>query len=284
MSAAFSERAARRIANPAAQRVLVALPLGLAALAIVEPAARWAAFLVLAVGFFVLYQRGELAAWLWAAILPLAVRLALAQAVPEPVSPTNLADCADLLSPVAVRRFAETTLVLATLGLLAGLLRADRASLGLRWPSRRIVALSLVVPLVAVPLALTVGPTLARPFFGEYRLELTLLPAVVPAVVLALANATLEELLYRGAIMGWGARLLGPATALLAQAVLFGLAHGGTDFIDPLGVLPVMVVIGFGGLLAGIVVQRTGSLLLPLAIHAALDVPIYYSLACRLPS
>jgi membrane protease YdiL (CAAX protease family) len=284
MSTLFTERAARRVANPAVQLVLAGAPLVLAGVAVLEPAVRWPALAIIGLGFALLFQRGELAAWLWAAVLPLTVRLVFAQAVPEVIPSPGLATCGDLLSPVAIRRLAEATLVLATLGLLAGLLGADRASLGLRWPPRPVIALAVALPLVAVPLALLIGPTLARPFFGEYRLELTLLPAVVPAVVLALANGTLEELLYRGAIQGWGSRVIGPGAALLAQAVLFGMAHGGSAFIDPLGVVPVMIVIGAAGLLAGVIVQRTGSLLLPIAVHVALDVPLYYSLACRLPS
>jgi hypothetical protein len=32
-----------------------------------------------------------------------------------------------------------------------------------------------------------------------------------------------------------------------------------------------------------VIVRRTGSLLLPISIHAALDVPLYYAFACRLP-
>jgi membrane protease YdiL (CAAX protease family) len=37
-----------------------------------------------------------------------------------------------------------------------------------------------------------------------------------------------------------------------------------------------------GGVLAGVIVKRTGSLLVPIVIHAAFDIPLYYSLACRL--
>jgi len=284
MSTLFAERAARRVANPAAQLILAGAPLGVVGLAVLEPNARWPALAIIGIGFALLYQRAELTAWLWAAVLPLSVRLVFAQAVPEVSTPEGLASCGDLLSPVAVRRLAEATLVLSTLGLLAGLLGADRASLALRWPTRPVVALAIVTPVVAVPLALLVGPTLARPFFGEYRLELTLPLAVAPAFLLALANGALEEVLYRGAILGWGSRVIGPGAALVAQAVLFGMAHGGSAFVDPLGVVPVMLVIGAAGLLAGVIVQRTGSLLLPIAVHVALDVPLYYSLACRLPS
>ena len=39
-----------------------------------------------------------------------------------------------------------------------------------------------------------------------------------------------------------------------------------------------------GGLIAGWLVNRTGSLAIPLAIHVALDIPLYYAFACRLPT
>jgi membrane protease YdiL (CAAX protease family) len=45
-----------------------------------------------------------------------------------------------------------------------------------------------------------------------------------------------------------------------------------------------MLAVGAGGLLAGIVVRRTGSLWLPIVVHIGLDVPLYYAAACRLPS
>jgi membrane protease YdiL (CAAX protease family) len=36
-----------------------------------------------------------------------------------------------------------------------------------------------------------------------------------------------------------------------------------------------------GGLVAGLIVRRTGSLWLPIVVHIALDVPLYYAAACR---
>jgi membrane protease YdiL (CAAX protease family) len=32
----------------------------------------------------------------------------------------------------------------------------------------------------------------------------------------------------------------------------------------------------------GVVARRTGSLLVPFAIHVAVDIPLYHALACRL--
>ena len=42
-----------------------------------------------------------------------------------------------------------------------------------------------------------------------------------------------------------------------------------------------MIALAAGGLLAGIITIRTRSLFLPIAIHVALDLPLYLYLACR---
>jgi membrane protease YdiL (CAAX protease family) len=41
-----------------------------------------------------------------------------------------------------------------------------------------------------------------------------------------------------------------------------------------------MLAMGLGGLLAGLVTIRTRSLLIPIAIHIGLDIPIYFAFAC----
>jgi membrane protease YdiL (CAAX protease family) len=79
--------------------------------------------------------------------------------------------------------------------------------------------------------------------------------------------------------MGWSARVIGLAPAVGLQALVFGLAHGGPDVIG--SALPLMIVLGVGGLVAGLITVRTRSLFLPIAIHVALDLPLYVYLACR---
>ena len=80
--------------------------------------------------------------------------------------------------------------------------------------------------------------------------------------------------------MGWTARIAGPTAALGIQALAFGLGPTGPDYVvSPVPVIGLLVV---AGLVAGLIVRRTGSLLLPIAIHVAVDVPLYYYQACRL--
>ena len=71
---------------------------------------------------------------------------------------------------------------------------------------------------------------------------------------------------------------MGVGPALVGQAVVFGLAHSGPD----VGGSPIvlMLALGLGGLIAGAITIRTRSLLIPIAIHVGLDIPLYYGLAC----
>jgi membrane protease YdiL (CAAX protease family) len=99
---------------------------------------------------------------------------------------------------------------------------------------------------------------------------------------LSTANGTMEEVAYRGALLAWLGRASVPMVALVGQAVVFGAAHTGGDYVDE--AWPVLVGVAAGGLLAGLVVRATGSLWLPIAVHIGFDVPLYFAVACRLPA
>ena len=89
----------------------------------------------------------------------------------------------------------------------------------------------------------------------------------------------MEEVAYRGALLRWLTPVTGVVNALALQALVFGLAHGvGTDFIG--SPLPVMAATAAAGLLLGALALRTRSLLLPIAIHLALDIPVFYGKVC----
>ena len=169
-------------------------------------------------------------------------------------------------------------MVLAALAVLASQLKASRTSLGLRVPARSVVRWSVVGFLVAGPVALLLGPILARPFFGDVGYDIAVVGAILPALVFAVANGSMEELAYRGALLGWSARVIGVWPAVIGQAIVFGLAHSSSDVVG-YGV-PLMLALGVGGLIAGVITVRTHSLLLPMAIHIGLDIPIYYAFAC----
>ena len=212
----------------------------------------------------------------WIAVLPIAVGLAVGL-LPDP----RVADpgaCDDIFAPPVVRRIIQAAAVLGTIAVLAPRM-GGRRSLGLVMPAdRRVTALAIACPLLA-PIALIVGPLLAGPFFGTVILALPSPAALVPATLLAMANAALEETAYRGAAQHWAAPALGRVGAIAAQALIFGCAHQGSDIAAGAGlILGGLILAGF---VAGLVADRTGSLLLPFAAHAAIDIPVALALTCR---
>ena len=253
------------------------LPLVLLALAAAISPLRIPVLLALSAGVAIGIARDAPVRWAWAATIPVALSLTWGL-LPTPGAAVDGSDCANPGSPVAVWRLAESFVVLASLGILATALRASRSSLFLGRPARPVVRWSVVGFLVAGPVALLLGPLLARPFFGDVGYDLTIAGAIVPGLVFAVANGTMEELAYRGAMLGWSARVMGVGPALAGQAVVFGLAHSGSDVIG--NGLPLSLALGAGGLLAGLIAVRTRSLLFPVAIHVGLDIPIYYAFAC----
>ena len=257
------------------------VPLALIVLAAAVPIARPFLLAVLVGGVAVAIRRDAPVRWAWAAPIPVAVSLCWALLPVPPVSPSG-ADCASITSPTAVWRAAEAGVVIGALAVLAWALRVRpvdlRRDLLLRMPARSVVRLSLVGFLVAGPVALVVGPILARPFFGEITYNVTMVGALAPALLFAVANGTMEELAYRGALLGWSARVIGVPTAVVGQALVFGLAHSGSDVTG--SPLVLMAALGLGGIIAGVIAVRTRSLLLPVAVHIGLDIPIYYAFAC----
>jgi membrane protease YdiL (CAAX protease family) len=260
---------------------LVAL---LALAAVVRPIAPLV-FVSLFFTYLVARQAGHRSVVL-AAVIPAAAILAW-RTIPQPLADPTGADCANLLAPPAVWRFLEAAVGLAAVLLLLWDRRARPAEIGLTRGSRRLYLAAIVGLVVVGPLALSVAAALGdtelgSSFFGAFALDLSQPLAFAPALVFAASNALAEELAYRGALRTWLAPSLGLTGANLAQALVFGLAHTGEDFVGVEAVIPTMLAMIAVGLVAGVVARRTGSLTLPLAIHAAADIPIYFYWACRL--
>jgi membrane protease YdiL (CAAX protease family) len=187
--------------------------------------------------------------------------------------------CADPMAPFALYRAAGAVLVLTAVALMVRLLRSTAAEIGVRRASPMAVGVAFGALVAVGILATFIGPALAEPFFGPLPVRLGEVPALLPALLFAIANASMEETVYRGALLRWFMPSRGPMLALAVQAAAFGLAHGvGSDFAG--SPLPVMAATAAGGVAFGAVALRTGSLLLPIALHAALDIPIYYANAC----
>lgn len=199
-----------------------------------------------------------------------------------PESARDGSTCASLVAPFALYRAAGALLVLAAVALVVRSLGSTGAEIGVGRVSPSGVAVALGA-LVALGLVATfTGPALAEPFFGPLPVVLGDPSALLPALLFAIANASMEETVYRGVLLRWVMRSHGTAVAMAVQAAAFGLAHGvGGDFAG--SPLPVVAATAVGGLAFGVVALRTGSLILPIAIHAALDIPIYYANACLQP-
>jgi membrane protease YdiL (CAAX protease family) len=221
-----------------------------------------------------------------AAVIPAAAILAW-RAIPQPLADPSGLDCANLLAPPAAWRFLEAAIGLAAVVLLVWDRRSRLADLGLTRGSRRLYLASLAGLIVIGPVALYVAAALGRTelgssFFGPFDLDVSQPLAFAPALLFAASNALAEELSYRGALRTWLAPSLGITGANLAQAIVFGLAHTGEDFVGIEAVVPTMLAMVAVGFVAGIIARRTGSLTVPLAIHAAADIPIYFYWACQL--
>jgi membrane protease YdiL (CAAX protease family) len=262
-------------------RFAVALVVALAVAALL-PSLRPVLALALVAAYVASGRRGSRSEVL-AASLPVAAILAWG-AIGQPPAAPNAAQCTDLLSPPALWRAVEALVGLAVLGLLVVERRASLAELGLSVGSRRAALLAVTGALVVGPLALYASTwlgsaTLGGSFFGTYELDLSRPAALLPAMAFAVSNAVAEELAYRGALMRWLTPSLGIVAANVGQAIVFGLAHAGADFVGPF--LPTAAAMVLTGFLGGVIARRTGSLTLLIAVHAAADIPIYYFWACR---
>jgi len=250
--------------------------------ALVRPAAPFV-FVGILVLYLFLRRSGERPAML-AAVLPAAAILVW-RSLPAPAAAAGGADCANLLAPPAVWRFLEGAIGLVAVVALVLDRRGSMGELGFRRGSLTVRVLAVASVLVITPLALSlsslVGGAFGGMFFGSFRLDTSQPAAYLPALVFAASNSLAEELAYRGAMRTWLVPGLGVVGANLAQAIVFGLSHAGDDFVGVEAAVPTMVAMILAGFVGGVIARRTRSLTLPLAIHAAADIPLYFYWACR---
>jgi membrane protease YdiL (CAAX protease family) len=261
------------------RRILLGLPLALLLLAASSMALRLPILAAPVIGFVSLRAVRSPFAAAWAATVPVAISLGWGIGG-QPTGAPGGSDCANPMSPPAVWRLVEAALVLATIALIGRAIGSTPGELGLRKSAGRLGFLSVGGFVVLALAGLLLGAWLAGPFFGSFELDVSRPAAIVPALVFALANGSMEELAYRGALLGWLGRLTEFRVALVAQALVFGVAHTGPGYVG--SPLPVMAAMVAGGLLAGLIVRRTGSVVPVILLHAALDLPLYYYFACRL--
>ena len=184
------------------------LPIVLVLLAAVVRETRLAVLVALVAGTLVAVHREAPVRWAWAGPVPVALSLCFGLIPPPSAEATGL-DCSSIVSPPAVWRLLEALLVLGVVrcsgGQAAGACLQPVPALSVA-PGRR----DQRGRLRAVRDARDGRrPGLAQPFFGAFGLDLSGPVTLVPALIFALANGIMEEIAYRGALMGWSARVIG---------------------------------------------------------------------------
>lgn len=180
-------------------------------------------------------------------------------------------------SAALIREYQYTLIWLASLGfgviLLWQIAGRDWTALGLVWGSASGVAFGIAIGALV---GLTLRPLLvarSAKAAASMRKQFGKLEAILPrdgqqlrwALVVSVFAGVFEEIAYRGYLMAYFGTWFGPWGALAASSVLFGLAHTYQGFWG-------VIVTGLLGALFGWIYIETGSLLLPILLHAVLDI------------
>jgi membrane protease YdiL (CAAX protease family) len=177
---------------------------------------------------------------------------------------------ADLASLAATAALAWTVLEERAAG------RVPFVSLGGRWFGRgRTTTGTLVVALVAGLLlaVLPLVPSIVAGTTTSQESEPLALAAVTLTLLVKLLFVLFEEIAFRGALLDQLRRRFGAAHAIVASALLFGLAHAARPG-DP-SHAPVVAVTVLDGLGYAAAAVLTGSLWTSVAWHAAKNVAVW---------
>jgi membrane protease YdiL (CAAX protease family) len=163
-------------------------------------------------------------------------------------------------------KLGEDAAIIGTIVAFALLTRDDPEKLYL---SKGRLRLGLVIGITSflVFTAAGVSSTLAKGIRPEKVREL--LPSFL---LIVLADGFMEELLFRGLFLRRLGRFMGDHWANVLTAMVFTFVHLGVQFTPS---LPAFLLIVFLlGLLWGLIMQRTGSVLAPALFHAGVDMLI----------
>lgn len=98
---------------------------------------------------------------------------------------------------------------------------------------------------------------------------------LVPAIlVAAIANATAEELVFRGMLQSALIAYGGVGAGLWIQGLVFGLVHWGTS-VGLVASLPVALATGFVSVYWGRAAYETRGLALPIVAHCMADTVLF---------
>jgi len=226
-----------------------------------------------------LFQAGDLAARtegvVHVVVVALTALLAPAIAVLAVLEPLSAVDITEESTPVLFTGI-QTVLNFIALGAVAAAYlywRRAHSLVGLRRPTRRDGAVIVVgfLGFVGVMLALEflitlLGLELAENVAieaGESNPEVFLL--FIPLQFLFVAPA--EELLFRGVIQGLLRRAYGIVPGIIFAGVVFAVFHV-PALVGTTGLLPTLVIIFVTGSLLGALYEYTGTLAVPIVVHA----------------
>ena len=117
------------------------------------------------------------------------------------------------------------------------------------------------------------APQVAAEMFGGQNLTFErVIPWLPWILALVLSNGVREELWHRGLFLKKYEPFLGAKTSNLLQAIIFSLWHLEVQYTPFL--LVFLVIVFFGALALGFVMQKTDSLLGSALLHAGSDIPI----------
>ena len=265
----------RRVSAQPSDIVRAGIPLLLLVGAVALPSFAGLFLLALVGGVAVAAGRRVPVAWAWAAMVPAAI-IATIRAFGPATGAWDSPACTGILSQPVPWAVAEAAIVVAATIGLAGALGSKGGDIGARKAPRYAIRWAATGAVVILAGGLAGVILLARPVFGLPDVQLGGLGFLLPSVVFAISIALAEEVAWRGAMLGWLTKTLGPWIAVLLQAAVYGLAWGVLLGSPLLGMLA-----GAAGMVLGATVVRTRSLLVALAWHAAFNVPFFVFLACR---
>ena len=161
----------------------------------------------------------------------------------------------------------------AELGLKSGFL----ADLHRIWPLAALVAVvfQVVPPTVGIAYVTGHGPELLDQITGRLPVDVGSaagLSAVAVLLAAALVLTLVEEIVFRATLQDRMSRYVGTPAAILAAAVLFGLAHAVGASGSAQVVLIDVAGVTLDGVFFGLIYARTHNLLVTWATHYAADV------------
>jgi membrane protease YdiL (CAAX protease family) len=178
---------------------------------------------------------------------------------------------------IAQQKLNEALLVV---GVVIGCTLASGNDLGSIYFQKGNWKLGLKIGLIAFFLAVLLSFPMAG-FFNTQNLTITrVLPWLPWVIIFVLANATLEELLFRGLFLRKLERFFGKMLSNVLIAIVFTLIHGAVMY--PRDQYAFLAVVFLLALAWGYVTQKTEGLWGAILFHAGMDIPIILSIFSRL--